>query len=532
MKRIFCAVGLIAFFLVACDSGVSSSGNEGSGEVFFSASGHYPEFLAAVGGDYLVFSDVVDDTAAVAWIDLHTGKARYISLQTVAEVDALSARADGRVAWIVDGKLVSMDIVHPSVSDDSSISYVRDTLATGILSPKGLAMDSNGVYWGDSTSVMGLAFSNGAPDVTSEPVTLASGVGALWRVAVSDGWLYFVEAYDRPGGKILRMELSGFSETLPSAEVFADSLGSPYDIGFTVDNVCWGEIYAPSAVWCKSKEGGFAWQVSPEFPIPMTVSTLASSGNTLFYRDSVYIARYSTDGNDTNGLVTEMSTTGQWSGNFVVADSMLYWREGSDINRVSISNTIKISSSVKASTRCQYSYNGSSSVYGGNYFGQFVYKMRKDESSAWTSRAISVNLTMSCIAKVDTATVLNVTWARIDDPYFGCQWGCTPLTGSVATLPEPPANPSSPSVAGEGIAILFPNGTTLATANAEGELTISSDGGTLSSSLNAGAVENSDIEYAWLAASTVSGVGYFPVSSGSTVNLVTYPSWILSKSAQ
>ena len=538
MKRTLCVLCLIFLFLSACSddgSGSVSLDNGESGGVFYSASGHSPKLMSAVGGDYLVFSDSVNGTSAVSWTDLHTGKTFTLPLGTTAAIKELSSRDDGRVAWIVDGRLLSLDIARTSLAGDTSVTESLDTLASGIVSPRGLAMDSAGVYWGDSTSVMGLAFSDGMPDSASEPVTLASGVGALLRVAVSDGWLYFVESYDRPGGKIMRMDLDGFPGTVPFAESFADSLGSPYDITFTTDNVCWGEIDAPAAIWCKSKDGGSAWEVSPDFPIPLTVSALGSSGNTLFYRDSIYILRYSTDGSDSNGVVAKVSGvySSSFSENFVVADGTLYWRDGYDIRSVSASNAIDFSSPVSGSTKCQYSYNGTASTYGGAYFGQFVYKTRLNDTSAWTSRAISVNLTMNCVAKMDTGTVLNITWAKVNDPYFGCQWGCTPLTGSVATLPEPPANSSSPSAAGDGIVVLFPNGATLVTANAAGELTISSDGGTISSSLNAGDYGDGDVVYAWDACSTVTGTSCFPVFSATAFATAdaTYPSWVLDKSA-
>ena len=533
MKRTLCVLCLIFLFLSACaddGSGSASLGNGESGDVFYSASGHSPKLMSAVGGDYLVFSDSVNGSSAVSWTDLHTGKTFTLSLGTTAAIKELSTRDDGRVAWIVDGRLLSLDIAQTSLAGDTSVTERLDTLASGIVSPRGLAMDSAGVYWGDSTSVMGLGFSDGMPDPASEPVTLATGVGALLRVAVSGGWLYFVESYDRPGGKIMRMDLDGFPGTVPSAELFADSLGSPFDITFTTDNVCWGEIYAPAAIWCKSKDGGSAWEVSPDFPIPLTVSALGSSGNTLFYRDSIYILRYSTDGSDSNGVVAKIFGfySSSFSENFVVAGGTLYLRDGYDIRSVSTSNTIDFSSPVSGSRKCQYSYNGTASTYGGNYFGQFVYKTRPNDTSAWTSRAISVNLTMSCVVKMDTVTVLNITWVKVNDPYFGCQWGCTPSTGSVATLPEPQANPSSPSAAGDGIVILFPNGATLATANAAGELTISSDGGTLSSSLSAGDYGDGDVVYAWNACSIATG-SCFPVFSATAD--ATYPSWILDKSA-
>ena len=167
---------------------------------------------------------------------------------------------------------------------------------------------------------------------------------------------------------------------------------------------------------------------------------------------------------------------------------------------------------------------GCPSVYDGTYIGQFAYDWTTTDSPP-SSGTGSFNLTLvlQCLATADGIVTLNITHATASEPYFGCQvGGCTPNQGSVALLPAaPPTSPSSPSQSGEGVAILFPNGSTLGTENSSGDLNVTSSGATLSNALT-GSTST------WVAASTASTIA-FPDASRS---VTSFKSWSLTKSAQ
>lgn len=170
---------------------------------------------------------------------------------------------------------------------------------------------------------------------------------------------------------------------------------------------------------------------------------------------------------------------------------------------------------------------GCPSMYDGNYIGSFkyVYYVKgSDGNYSPVDGGLQVTLTLKCLATAGGSTVLTITHAVCSDANFGCQLGgCTPVTPSVATLPaSPPANSSNPSTAGQGILVFFPNGATLGTANGTGALNVSSDGRTLSNSLDPN-IQNST----WVAQG-----GSFPSSSVPPGGPVTqFKSWILTKSA-
>lgn len=170
---------------------------------------------------------------------------------------------------------------------------------------------------------------------------------------------------------------------------------------------------------------------------------------------------------------------------------------------------------------------GCPSIYDGNYIGSFkyiYYVKGQDDNYEPVEGGMQVTLTLKCLATAGGSTVLNVTHAVCSDANFGCQLGgCTPVSPTIATLPaSPPTNSSNPSTAGQGILIFFPNGATLMTANGVGALNVSSDGRTLSNSLDPEIQKET-----WLAVG-----GNFPSTSVPPGGPVTeFKSWILSKSA-
>ncbi|HNW75817.1 MAG TPA: Ig domain-containing protein [Bacteroidales bacterium] len=130
-------------------------------------------------------------------------------------------------------------------------------------------------------------------------------------------------------------------------------------------------------------------------------------------------------------------------------------------------------------------------IYEGTYIGQFTYvyyQQGQNGDYSPVTAGFQLSVKMEHLATAEGISVMTITHVTCSDANFGCQvGGCTPNYGSVANLPaDPPANSSNPSQPGMGIVIFFPNGATLATANAEGNLNVSSDGRTLSNSLDPG----------------------------------------------
>jgi hypothetical protein len=162
----------------------------------------------------------------------------------------------------------------------------------------------------------------------------------------------------------------------------------------------------------------------------------------------------------------------------------------------------------------------------------FAYEYATTADPLQTQTAsFDLQITLSCLGSINGATTLTVTEAQASDPAFGCTTGCEPRFGSVALLrAEPPTTPSNPSMEGEGLVILFPNGSTLVTANGPGAMTISSDGRILSNSLDPG------LAGATWSARTGSGA-CIPVDDRGSCTLIdsgfntTYDSWTLNQSA-
>jgi large repetitive protein len=167
---------------------------------------------------------------------------------------------------------------------------------------------------------------------------------------------------------------------------------------------------------------------------------------------------------------------------------------------------------------------GCPSIYDGTYMGEFkyVYYVKgQDENYSPVQGGLQVTLKLKCLATAGGSTVLYVTHVVCSDANFGCQLGgCTPQNISVATLPaSPPTNSSNPSTAGQGILIYFPNGSMLATTNTAGALNVTSDGRTLSNSLDPSIQKST-----WMATG-----GSFPSSSVPPGGPVTeFKSWVLT----
>jgi Putative Ig domain len=170
---------------------------------------------------------------------------------------------------------------------------------------------------------------------------------------------------------------------------------------------------------------------------------------------------------------------------------------------------------------------GCPSVYDGTYLGQFVYvyyNKGADGNYLPVQGSFQLTLTLKCTATAIGTTVLQVTSANCSDPNFGCQVsGCTPLFGSVATLPaSPPTTPFNSSQSGQGLVIFFPNGASILTQNSAGALNVTTGGRILSNSLDPSIKNNT-----W-----VGDGGNFPSSSVPPGGPVTqFKSWSLVQSA-
>jgi len=136
-----------------------------------------------------------------------------------------------------------------------------------------------------------------------------------------------------------------------------------------------------------------------------------------------------------------------------------------------------------------------------------------------------LTLTFKHIATVDGMTSLEITEVTCSDASFGTGLaGITPSFGSVAVMPaEPPTTPMKPSQDGMGVAILFPNGASLLTENRAGALHVSSDGRTLSNSLDPGIQDKT-----WVAVTT-QGPLYSGDPSG-VYRTYKFKSWSLTRS--
>lgn len=167
---------------------------------------------------------------------------------------------------------------------------------------------------------------------------------------------------------------------------------------------------------------------------------------------------------------------------------------------------------------------GCPSPYEGTYIGQFAYDwVTTGAMPTMGTSSFNLTVTLACVAAAGGTATLTVTHANASDGYFGCTVsGCTPLQGSVATLPSsPPTTPSSASQSGQGIIVLFPNGSSLATENSVGDLNVTSGGQILSNAI-------SGSTSTWSAVN-LNGATAFPNDASRSV--VSFKSWSLSKSA-
>jgi len=167
---------------------------------------------------------------------------------------------------------------------------------------------------------------------------------------------------------------------------------------------------------------------------------------------------------------------------------------------------------------------GSSSL-DGTWTGHFVYEY--DEYDAkyvkhTTTGGFFVTLVLKTITTANNETVAHITSVSCTNPEFGCLAAITPNYGSVAVIPA--ERPALNSRAGEGFQIMFPNGSSLGTANDAGALSVPNfDGRTISSSLNP-----SFTDKRWVAITTAANGIFKP--GATPLKIFRYKSWVFNKS--
>lgn len=130
---------------------------------------------------------------------------------------------------------------------------------------------------------------------------------------------------------------------------------------------------------------------------------------------------------------------------------------------------------------------GCPSDYDGQYFGIFAYDYYtydKDYNRIVNHGSFRVNVTLECYATGAGSTYLHITHASCTEPVFGCVMGCTPASISWAVMPATtPTGPFNQSLAGQGIDIEFPNGSSIWTNPLAGALSVTTGARILSNSL-------------------------------------------------
>ncbi len=533
--RLVCMLVLIGFtgVVLGCFEGVEddegTSNQNGTVVVGGDQDSHAPRALTA-GEDSIFFTEKLSgdssDGGAISRFDLSSRTTAALVEHTSLTPKDIASNGNV-VAWIEVDDNDTGSVCYIRADGDSSTTPV--TAVEGLNDPAGLVLTESHIFFAEkgSETIKAIGLGNG-DNVDSTPLVVASGVGAISVLALDvDNYLYFAQAWDRPNGVIRRISLDGFPHTVHGVEDVAIGLGTPMEIALTDTKVCWRELMG-GTLQCKTKGAGITdiptVLVTGQGWLPLNSPMLAASGDYLYYGTNNSIRRIAINGmvgQDMPVVQTEASYSFVHS--FLFVGTELYWTDGSALRAFDPSALPAWGDGNGGHTTPG---PGCPSMYDGTYFGQFTYEWESgspdDENRQVITDSVAVNITFECVATAAGSTVLFVTKVVADDPFFGCQMdGCTPLMGSVGTFPEEaPTSPSNVSQNGHGIAILFPNGTSLATTNSAGSLSVSMDGRTLSNSL-----APEIINQTWVA-----GSGFPPAQQDGTP-LTKFKSWSLSKSA-
>ena len=480
--------GLIILALVlfsGCGDDKGGDDKNGSGDnasTVFKSDGSSTVSIATAGDkdtQYLVWATADKDnkTSAVYWMDVASGKKSSIKFNGKV-INKLSARGGNRHVvfsstnvenhWSIetfeipaDGGELSSDPVAIELVDDadkiSSLHAGADRFS--------YAATNNDVK---STVIYTVLYK----DLT--PVRLARyDISGSYVAMGASGRTCYSLPYDSPNGRIECADLDELTRNTPK-ETIEEGLGSPTAIAFSntsSDAYCWVEITNGVSCRINGEESKVQYNMNS---FAMTDDrALYISGTNLFFASGDGIVRYNIETKKAD-LVDSGKVDGY---KLVVIGDQLYYvgrslRHYDDILSADATST-KGSSNDNPGDSGTPSVSLCSSGYEGTWKGSFSYILSETDPpySRVRQAEINVELKMSCMVDINDQTVMNITYAKIGDDYFGCTDGCTPSTGSVATLPSS----KRASKAGEGIMLMLPNGSILGTANMDGELGVAVD---------------------------------------------------------
>ncbi len=492
----------ILVFLSLSLSACSDDGSpfNGDGTVVLKGS---PRSMALNGGD-IFFANESGGRPVISMLSTAGGGTTQVAGPLNAKVTQVVA--DGEwIAW-VESEDTSGVIYHMRLSEPvpqrflDSLENPVIALSDGILYAAGVSGEAGGI--------------SSLPLAGGDPTSMAADVGAVRAMAADDQYLYIAQAYDAPNGRIVRMPLSAGPHT---PETLVGGLGTPLAILLTDDSVCWREFQG-GLLQCASKADGTPRLLGANFGfLAVSSPKFVADDTSIFFATNSEIQRVALAGG-TAQLVARLPSLSFVHALILVEDT-LYFSDGSALRSIDKNNVIAsdttTSNNLPAGPGCP-------SPFDGKYIGQFEYEYEAGDPAnpplTTVQDAVQVTVDLECITDFQGMATLNVTHVIASHPYFGCQiGGCTPISPSVAILPsELPVSTGSPS--GSGLVIMFPNGTNLGTTNGVGALRISSDGRTISNSLDP-TYENST----WLPCCDA-----FPPDAQGVVR---YKSWILTKSA-
>jgi hypothetical protein len=498
MYRVPVLLCLLGLFAVAC-SDEGEAPFEGDGKVITKGS---PRSMATANGD-IFFANEVDGDPVISRLNTADGTVT----QVVGPLDAKVSQVvtDGQwLAWVESEEVATGTVRYMQLPDGVTQDVMED------LESPTLALHNETLFGveGAEGSVFSMPLSGGLPS------SLAQDVKAVRAMATDGEFLYLAQAFDAPGGRIVRVPVTPGPH---APETIAQGLGTPLAILLTNDSVCWREFQG-GLLQCAPKAGGTARILGLNHGfLAVSGPKFVADATSIFFATNHDIQRISLSGGMSQ-VVARLTSLSFVQAILLVGDT-LYFTDGSALRSIAKNTVIAPENSTPNNIP---SGPGCPSVFDGTYIGQFEYEYEEgdpmDPPLTRRQEAVQVTIELECITDFQGMATLNVTHVTASHPFFGCQvGGCTPVSPSIAILPsELPVSIGSP--VGSGVQIRFPNGTSLGTANGEGGLSISSDGRTISSSLDP-AFENGT----WVACCN----GFPPEAVYGT----KYKSWILTKSA-
>jgi len=189
------------------------------------------------------------------------------------------------------------------------------TLATGLYSPSGLALDGSDAYFGEN---VGIQVSNikKVPKSGGAVTTLASAQPSTWKVAVDPVSVYWTDGY---GGTVRKVPIAG-----GSVSVLATGFPSADGIAVDGSSVYWTEFNNPGPVRKVGLSGGTVTQLGDSSNTP----GIATDGNSVFWTENVFGGNGKIDKVSVNGGTMTSITTGlNYPWDLAVDANNAYWVE-------------------------------------------------------------------------------------------------------------------------------------------------------------------------------------------------------------